>query len=122
MARVAVPDDELRPLLEVLRRQAGDRAAALEQTLAELTHDRSSQSDDDEHDPEGVPLSAEWSRLSGLRDAAREELDQVDAAIARMDAGTYGVCTNCGRGIPIARLRVRPFAELCVPCAEKLGR
>jgi RNA polymerase-binding transcription factor DksA len=39
-----------------------------------------------------------------------------------MDAGTYGVCANCGRSIPAARLRVRPFAELCVPCAEKLGR
>ena len=115
-------DPELRTLLEVLRRQAGDRTAALESTLAELTHDRSAQSDDDEHDPEGVPLSAEWSRLSGLLDAAREERGQVESALERMDAGTYGVCANCGRGIPIARLRVRPFAELCVPCAEKLGR
>ncbi|MGP6169603.1 TraR/DksA family transcriptional regulator [Microbacterium sp. A196] len=115
-------DDELRTLLEVLRREASDRTAALDATLTQLTHDRSSQSDDDEHDPEGVPLSAEWSRLSGLLDGARAELDQVDAALARMDAATYGVCANCGRRIPIARLRVRPFAELCVPCAEKLGR
>lgn len=115
-------DPELRTLLDVLRREASDRTAALEATLAQLTHDRSSLSDDDEHDPEGVPLSAEWSRLSGLLDGAREELQQVDAALARMDAGTYGVCANCGRSIPVARLRVRPFAELCVPCAEKLGR
>ncbi len=115
-------DPELRTLLDALRREAYDRALALEATLAQLTHDRSSQSDDDEHDPEGVPLSAEWSRLSGLLDGAREELRQVDEAIARMDAGTYGVCANCGRRIPIPRLRVRPFAELCVPCAEKLGR
>ncbi|MGO2747894.1 TraR/DksA family transcriptional regulator [Microbacterium sp.] len=115
-------DTELRPLLEALRREASDRTDALDAALHHLTHDRSSQSDDDEHDPEGVPLSAEWSRLSGLLDGAREELQQVDDALARMDAGTYGVCTNCGRRIPIARLRVRPFAELCVPCAEKLGR
>lgn len=115
-------DPELRTLLDVLRREASDRTAALEATLNQLTHDRSSLSDDDEHDPEGVPLSAEWSRLSGLLDGAREELQQVDAALARMDAGTYGVCANCGRSIPAARLRVRPFAELCVPCAEKLGR
>ena len=115
-------DPELRALLEALRGEADDRATALEATLAQLTHDRSSLSDDDEHDPEGVPLSAEWSRLSGLLDGAREELAQVDAALARMDAGTYGICTNCGRSIPDARLRVRPFAELCVPCAEKLGR
>ncbi|MGM7672210.1 TraR/DksA family transcriptional regulator [Microbacterium sp. A93] len=112
----------LRTLLEVLRREADARTDALTATLAELTHDRSSQSDDDEHDPEGVPLSAEWSRLSGLLDGSRTELQQVDDAIARMDAGTYGVCTSCGRRIPVARLRVRPFAERCVPCAEKESR
>jgi RNA polymerase-binding transcription factor DksA len=39
-----------------------------------------------------------------------------------MDAGTYGICANCGRPIPAARLAVRPFAEYCVACAEKLGR
>lgn len=115
-------DLELRTLLEALRREASDRTDALSGALAQLTHDRSSVSDDDEHDPEGVPLSAEWSRLSGLREAALDELRQVDDALARMDAGTYGTCTNCGRAIPIMRLRVRPFAELCVPCAEKLGR
>ena len=114
--------DELRTLLQVLRREAVARTTALDAALAELIDDRRSQSDDDEHDPEGVPLSAEWSRLSGLVDGARDTLNQVDQALARMDAGTYGDCANCGRGIPIARLRVRPFAELCVPCAEKLGR
>lgn len=115
-------DSELRTLLEVLRRQASERTDAIAAALNELTNDRSNQSDDDEHDPEGVPLSAEWSRLSGLLDGARDELQQVDDALARMDAGDYGVCANCGRRIPVARLRVRPFAQYCVPCAEKLGR
>src|SRR4051794_41941154 len=101
----------LRTLLQMLRREAAARTDALTATLAELTHDRSSQSDDDEHDPEGVPLLAEWSRLSGLIESAHRELQQVDDAIARMDAGTYGVCTNCGRSIPGARLRARPFAH-----------
>lgn len=115
-------DEGLRTLLEALRREAATRTEALMATLATLTHDRSNQSDDDEHDPEGVPLSAEWSRLSGLLDGSRDELQQVDDALARMDAGTYGVCTSCGRRIPVARLRVRPFAERCVPCAEKDAR
>ncbi|WP_307360697.1 TraR/DksA family transcriptional regulator [Microbacterium murale] len=115
-------DTELHTLLEVLRREANARTETIAAALTELTHDRSTQSDDDEHDPEGVPLSAEWSRLSGLLDGARDELKQVDDALTRMDAGDYGVCANCGRSIPIARLRVRPFATLCVPCAEKLGR
>ena len=119
---MGMTDTELRSLLEALHREASDRTEALTGALAQLTYDRSSQSDDDEHDPEGVPLSAEWSRLNGLLDGARDELRQVDEALARMDAGTYGVCANCGRRIPVARLRVRPFAEFCVPCAEKLGR
>lgn len=115
-------DTELRTLLTVLRREASERAATIDAALAQLVDDRTTQSDDDEHDPEGVPLSAEWSRLSGVLDGARAELQQVDDALARMDAGTYGVCADCGTRIPIARLRVRPFAELCVPCAEKCGR
>ncbi len=82
-------------------------------------HDRSGVNDDDEHDPEGVPLSGEWSRLQGLAEAARSELAQVDGALARLDDGSYGICTRCGQPIPAARLEVRPFAELCVPCAEK---
>src|SRR5690606_500907 len=99
---MSMTDSELRTLLEVLRREASERTEALTAALSTLTHDRSSQSDDDEHDPEGVPLSAEWSRLSGLLDGARDELQQVDDALVRMDAGTYGVCANCGRPIPIA--------------------
>lgn len=81
-------------------------------------HDRLGANDDDEHDPEGVPLSAEWSRLSGLVEGALAELGQVDDALARLDADTYGVCARCAKPIPAARLEVRPFAELCVPCAE----
>jgi len=85
-------------------------------------HDRVGSNDDDEHDPEGVTLSSEWSRLSGLAEAAQAELRQVDEALVRMDAGTYGICAHCGRPIPPERLEVRPFAEYCVACAEKLGR
>jgi DnaK suppressor protein len=112
----------LRALLTAMRSQADARVRATAAVLSELTHDREGSNDDDEHDPEGVTLSSEWSRLTGLAEAAASELQQVDDALARMDAGTYGVCLNCGTPIPAARLEVRPFAEYCVACAEKLGR
>ncbi|MGM1018283.1 MAG: TraR/DksA family transcriptional regulator [Actinomycetota bacterium] len=115
-------DSSLRARLEQLRADAQARSEAADATLAQLTHDRESSNDDDEHDPEGVTLSSEWSRLTALAEAARSELQQVDDALLRSDAGTYGICTNCGQPIPPARLEARPFAELCVPCAEKLGR
>ncbi|MEV8250061.1 TraR/DksA C4-type zinc finger protein [Microbacterium sp. NPDC076768] len=105
-----------------LRAQAAERVRSTAAILAELTHDRAGSNDDDEHDPEGVTLSSEWSRLTGLAEAAASELHQVDEALARVDAGTYGLCANCGQPIPPGRLEVRPFAEHCVACAEKLGR
>jgi DnaK suppressor protein len=111
-----------RSLLERLRTEAQARSEAADATLAQLTHDRESSNDDDEHDPEGVTLSSEWSRLTALAEAAKSELAQVDGALARLAAGTYGICARCGRTIPRARLEARPFAELCVPCAEALGR
>ena len=113
---------DLRALLRQRRAEAEARVASTSAVLAELMRDREGANDDDEHDPEGVTLSSEWSRLTGLAEAAASELRQVDDALGRMDAGTYGICANCRRPIPAARLEVRPFAEHCVACAEKLGR
>lgn len=107
-----------RPALEELRRDALERAEADITALSALTHDRETATDDDEHDPEGVPLSAEWSRLMGLTDLAQAELREIEDALARLDAGTYGVCSGCGKAIPDARLAIRPFARRCVPCQE----
>lgn len=110
-----------RNTLETMRADAVARAAHAAATLAELVRDRQGSNDDDEHDPEGVTLSSEWSRLSALAEAADAEVQEFDEALARWDAGTYGICASCGKPIPAARLEVRPFAKLCVPCAEKAG-
>ncbi|MGO3146666.1 MAG: TraR/DksA family transcriptional regulator [Leucobacter sp.] len=110
-------DARLHDLLMQVKEDVLERAHKLEMSLQELVGSRADANDDDEHDPEGVTLSAEWSRLSGLVRSAQMELTEVDAALARWDSGEYGVCTHCGRDIPIARLEVRPYAERCVSCA-----
>jgi len=112
---------ELRALLDELHDAAAVRIAAIDDTLRELRADRQSDVADDEHDPEGVTLSGEWSRAVALEEAARREMAEIDEAVRRWEDGTYGVCVDCGRGIPIARLRARPFATRCVSCAEKAG-
>jgi RNA polymerase-binding transcription factor DksA len=86
--------------------------------MTQLQRVRESSSDDDEHDPEGPTLSSEWSRIRGLLQEADAQLAETDAALARVDAGSYGLCENCGRPIPEARLEARPAARLCVPCAS----
>lgn len=108
----------IRELLLALREDALARSGRLEAALSELIGSRVDSNDDDEHDPEGVTLSAEWSRLSGLATQASQELEEVEAAFTRLERGTYGVCTTCGAKIPVERLEVRPFAEHCVPCAS----
>ena len=47
------------------------------------------------------------------------ELSQVDAALARIEAGTYGRCVDCGVDIPTARLHAAPEALRCIACQEK---
>ena len=44
-------------------------------------------------------------------------VDEIDAALARIVAGTYGSCARCGSAIPVERLQMRPFAGRCVACA-----
>lgn len=48
----------------------------------------------------------------------RRELEQIDEALARIKAGTYGSCKNCGQPIKKARLDALPFATLCIKCKE----
>ncbi|RBY95318.1 conjugal transfer protein TraR [Blastococcus sp. TF02-8] len=43
-------------------------------------------------------------------------IEEIDAALARIDAGTYGRCTGCEKAIPEERLELRPFARTCVAC------
>jgi DnaK suppressor protein len=45
-------------------------------------------------------------------------IGQIDAALARIEAGTYGRCTGCQAEIPQERLELRPFAGTCVTCTD----
>jgi len=68
---------------------------------------------------EDVPSVIASSVLSDLDGRARHALDEIDAAQARLGAGTYGVCERCGGAIPLSRLRVVPAARLCVSCRRR---
>jgi len=55
--------------------------------------------------------------LEAVHESAQSELRQIDRALARMEAGTYGLCQDCGRHIEAGRLRVVPYATRCQSCA-----
>ena len=54
----------------------------------------------------------------GLADDVERQIAGIDAALARIDAGTYGQCGQCGTSIPEERLEVRPFTATCVACSS----
>ena len=49
-----------------------------------------------------------------------DELAMIDAALARIEAGSYGECTNCGVEIAAQRLQASPEASRCIHCQEKV--
>jgi DnaK suppressor protein len=57
-----------------------------------------------------------------LRDRATAQLAQVDDALARFDAGTFGRCVRCGRPIAPDRLAALPWAARCIDCQRAAGR
>jgi len=60
--------------------------------------------------------------VSALESEAVQQIAEIEAAIRRLDAGTYGVCVSCGEPIGDGRLKVRPAATQCRDCAELDGR
>lgn len=57
-----------------------------------------------------------------LANNAREMLYQTERALRRLEAGTYGLCENCGNPIGKARMQAFPRATLCVDCKQKQER
>ena len=53
-----------------------------------------------------------------LREKAEKELELVEAALARLDAGTFGRCLRCGNEIPGGRLEALPWAAYCISCQK----
>jgi RNA polymerase-binding protein DksA len=59
---------------------------------------------------------------STLEESEEQHLGHVDAALKRIDAGTYGACENCGQPIAPERLEAMPWATLCIDCKRKAER
>jgi DnaK suppressor protein len=94
---------ESHTLTESLEDESGEVVASVDNHLADTatdTHDRELE--------------------EGIEDDAEEMLKRIDAALGRIEAGTYGSCEVCGKPIPAERLEAVPYATLCIEDARKL--
>ncbi|MBV9830665.1 MAG: TraR/DksA C4-type zinc finger protein [Marmoricola sp.] len=108
-----------RQVLQAARDETVRRLAELTDDFAGIVAASRDTNADDEHDPEGSTIAFERSQVDALVRQARTRLDEIDAALERVAAGTYGVCVVCGRPISPARLEARPTALTCVECAGR---
>ena len=66
--------------------------------------------------------TAERAEVLALVEGLLSHRNEVVAALARIDAGTFGTCERCGNPIPEERLEAIPTATLCVACKQKVSR
>lgn len=71
---------------------------------------------------DAAAVTAERTEVLGLVDSIKGQLDDVDTALAHIEAGTYGTCDRCGSEIAPARLEARPASVLCVNCKSSGNR
>jgi DnaK suppressor protein len=115
-----MPEPEsTRAALATARERALARLAALEREFGGIVAAARDTGTDDEHDPEGATLAFERQHVAALADAARDDLAEILAALARLADGSYGTCQACGRPVSAERLAARPAARTCVGCTRR---
>lgn len=98
-------------LIERLEREHRRLLAAAESSTA-----------DDEHDPEGATLAWEREQLAATLARAVQTRHELEAALAAVGQGVYGVCAGCGGPIGRERLEALPRTRRCIGCANATRR
>jgi len=90
--------------------------AQLDAELSESLEDSSEESPYDQHMAETAGITLDREIDLTLEENARASIAQIDRALQKLENGSYGLCDKCGQPIGEARLRIAPFATLCVEC------
>lgn len=73
----------------------------------------------DDHLADSGTYTFERERDLSLENNLRDLLAKIDAALAKIDKGTYGVCDRCAKEIDPARLKALPYANMCISCKKE---
>ena len=106
--RVRLVDDlqEARNLESRLRHDVADGIAS-----------RRGSTNDEVDDPEGANTAFEGAQSNAMAQQTHRHIDEILAAMVRLDTGTYGLCERCATAIPKGRLDARPATAHCISCA-----
>jgi DnaK suppressor protein len=109
---------------KVARKRLEELLAELESSAAVLQHgggaDTGELSTFDQHPADSGTNLADADREEAGLEVLLGQQERVREALARLDAGTYGRCVECGRELPDERLEARPEADRCVDCQQRV--
>jgi RNA polymerase-binding transcription factor DksA len=107
-------DGELAMNVDALKSGLEDRLAELTEKIGEI--DGALRQADSADSEERATENEDDEVLEDMGNAALVEINQIKAALTRIELGTYGECTHCGTVIDEKRLTAVPFAAHCIEC------
>jgi DnaK suppressor protein len=109
--------DKRRAVVEALEYLHNEHPGSLEDETGELVSGSA-----DQHMADTATETVDREIDYTLEESDGRLLTAIDEALARIEAGTYGVCVNCGAQIAPERLEAMPWATLCIECKRKEER
>lgn len=110
--------DALLRLHQTLLARQADIRRKLAEELDHLRHEGGGDVGGDSADAAFEAGSDEMT--SQLAELDARELTQIERALARLKAGTYGLCESCQKKIPVGRLNALPYSTLCIECQREM--
>jgi DnaK suppressor protein len=124
--KTAVSKKELDDLRERLLAEQAELQEQLttieEQSFAASQSELSGEVSFDEENADAGTFTFERERDLSIENNVRDLMRKIERALARMDEGTYGICSRCGKPIEKARLKVLPYVDLCIKDAQAQSR
>ncbi|MEO7001362.1 MAG: TraR/DksA family transcriptional regulator [Ktedonobacterales bacterium] len=113
--RQRLEEDRDRLNRDIYARTQGDQAVTTTDPASDAGGLASEQADN-------ADALSDYERTQAEVVESRSMLEQVNAALARLDAGAYGICARCGKEIGARRLAALPYVTLCIECQEIVER
>jgi len=115
--------DDLRERLLSERAELQDQLTTIEeQSFSTSQSDLSGEVSFDEENADAGTFTFERERDLSIENNVRDLLGKIDRALTKMDEGTYGTCSRCGKPIEKARLKALPYVDLCLKDAQAQSR
>lgn len=109
-------EDEQARLDHALRFLERDNAGSIADELGEVND-----SSVDNHLGDTATATFDRELEEGLGEGAQQQLDEINAALQRIEDGTYGICEVCGKPIGAERLEAIPWTRLCIDDQRRAG-